>query len=262
MKNTRKLIPAIAMLLISAVMMSTASFAWFSTNSVATASGMSVTVASATNILISDKADTGFASSKTFNDAKATQLAPASAVAKNDPAFFYMDTSGTGMTADSSVYGDGATFKAGTENTHYITFTSYLKVVGEDAGGRTITPTITFTNANATTTPVYSALRVLFVVDGTPYLYAPVGTPDAQAKPIEGIEDAGAPKIATSANTLLTNGTSPIVSSVVKEQVYEVDVYVWLEGQDAACTAANAINLSELPIVIDFTLGAAPVVGP
>ena len=40
MKNTRKLIPAVVMLLVSAVLMSTASFAWFSMNKQVTATGM------------------------------------------------------------------------------------------------------------------------------------------------------------------------------------------------------------------------------
>ena len=43
MKMTRKLIPALAMLLISAVLMSTASYAWFSMNTKVTATGMSIT---------------------------------------------------------------------------------------------------------------------------------------------------------------------------------------------------------------------------
>ena len=43
MKNTRKLIPAVVMLLVSAVLMSTASFAWFSMNKEVTATGMTVT---------------------------------------------------------------------------------------------------------------------------------------------------------------------------------------------------------------------------
>ena len=42
MKNTRKLIPALAMLLLSAVLMSTASFAWFSMNATVTATGMQI----------------------------------------------------------------------------------------------------------------------------------------------------------------------------------------------------------------------------
>jgi hypothetical protein len=52
MKNMRKLIPAIAMLLVSAVMMSTASFAWFSVANVATATGMQVKATSSGGIAI------------------------------------------------------------------------------------------------------------------------------------------------------------------------------------------------------------------
>ena len=51
MKATRKLIPAIAMLLISAVMMSTATFAWFSTNTSVTAGGMAIQAKSETIFL-------------------------------------------------------------------------------------------------------------------------------------------------------------------------------------------------------------------
>ena len=43
MKLTRKLIPAMIMLLVSAVLMSTASFAWFAMNTEVTATGMEVT---------------------------------------------------------------------------------------------------------------------------------------------------------------------------------------------------------------------------
>ena len=42
MKLSRKLVPAIAMLLVSAVMLSTASFAWFSMNTTVSATGVQV----------------------------------------------------------------------------------------------------------------------------------------------------------------------------------------------------------------------------
>lgn len=55
MKKTRKLIPAIAMLLVSLIVMSSASFAWFSMNKQVTATGMQVTAKSnATYLLIGD----------------------------------------------------------------------------------------------------------------------------------------------------------------------------------------------------------------
>ncbi|MBE6643776.1 MAG: hypothetical protein E7612_00190 [Ruminococcaceae bacterium] len=46
MKSTSKILPAIAMLVVSAVMLTTASFAWFAMNNSATAKGMSVNVKS------------------------------------------------------------------------------------------------------------------------------------------------------------------------------------------------------------------------
>lgn len=52
-KNARKLIPAVAMLLVSATMLSTASFAWFSMNSQVEATGMQVQVNAPGSIVIS-----------------------------------------------------------------------------------------------------------------------------------------------------------------------------------------------------------------
>ncbi len=68
MKKMRKLIPALAMLLISAVMMSTASFAWFSINRNVTASGMAVTASADGSLVIvgpNDAVDNEFALSAT-----------------------------------------------------------------------------------------------------------------------------------------------------------------------------------------------------
>ena len=53
MKKMRRLIPAVAMLMVAAVMLSTASFAWFTMNDVVTASGMQVQAKAAGNLLIS-----------------------------------------------------------------------------------------------------------------------------------------------------------------------------------------------------------------
>ena len=52
MKKMRKLIPAVALLLVSAVMLSTATFAWFTMNDNATAMGMQVQAKASGNLLI------------------------------------------------------------------------------------------------------------------------------------------------------------------------------------------------------------------
>ncbi len=57
MKNAKKLVPALAMLLVSALMLTTASFAWFVMNADVEATGMNVTIASDSRYLLisSDK---------------------------------------------------------------------------------------------------------------------------------------------------------------------------------------------------------------
>ena len=57
MKSTRKIIPALAMLLISAVLMSTASFAWFSMNENVYATGMQVTAQPSSDIFLEISSD-------------------------------------------------------------------------------------------------------------------------------------------------------------------------------------------------------------
>jgi len=59
MKKFKKLIPALAMLLVSAVLMSTASYAWFSMNNKVNVTGMEVTTRVSNNLLIApvDKTD-------------------------------------------------------------------------------------------------------------------------------------------------------------------------------------------------------------
>ena len=52
MKKFKKLIPALALLLVSAVLMSTASYAWFSMNNKVTVTGMEVKTQVSSNLLI------------------------------------------------------------------------------------------------------------------------------------------------------------------------------------------------------------------
>ena len=78
MKKTLKLIPAIAMLLISAVLVSTSTYAWFSMNKTVTASGMKVKAVAEGSIIITSTAalpaDGTKATDYNFNDASATAL--------------------------------------------------------------------------------------------------------------------------------------------------------------------------------------------
>lgn len=78
MKLTKKIIPALAMLLISAVLMSTASFAWFSMNDTVTATGMTVTAVQQEEIFLEIKGNAGFGISATNAFSNTTELLPVS----------------------------------------------------------------------------------------------------------------------------------------------------------------------------------------
>lgn len=74
MKNARKLIPALAMLLVSAILMTTASYAWFSMNTTVTATGMTVNAKADGVYLIINEGGT-FNSAGTAKDVTSTHAA-------------------------------------------------------------------------------------------------------------------------------------------------------------------------------------------
>lgn len=79
MKKFAKLIPALALLLVSFVTLSTASYAWFSMNTTVTASNMEVTAVTPVNLLIANSASGDFANSATADENFGTKkLYPAS----------------------------------------------------------------------------------------------------------------------------------------------------------------------------------------
>lgn len=85
MKSTRKLIPALVMLLVSAVMLSTASFAWFASNPDVEATNMKVNVNSDVKFLeIATAVNGSYDDSVDIGDADATVLELVHPVIEND----------------------------------------------------------------------------------------------------------------------------------------------------------------------------------
>lgn len=140
MKKTRKLIPALVMLVISAVLMSTASFAWFSMNRSVTASGMSVTAKTPASLEISN-APTGSSWGYSANGTVTTTgidpltLAPAEVTEKG---WYYPSTTNTILEDGSAKYplnneniATGYWIKSGTINapaaTHALVNNFYLR---------------------------------------------------------------------------------------------------------------------------------------
>ena len=136
MKLSRKLIPAMIMLLVSAVLMSTASFAWFSTNTTAKTEGMSVRVAAATNLLIKDNDPAAvepyndYSASVVFGDAaKKTGMDPASAAVVASPEFWVV-SDGKDIKPESHLAGANTKFTKDETGDNYLKTSVTLKATG------------------------------------------------------------------------------------------------------------------------------------
>lgn len=155
MKKMRRLIPAIAMLLVSAVMLSTASFAWFTMNEAVTATGMNIQAQASGSLVI--KADAPLTESDTkinidfLNDADSTayqDLYSLTPVHYNDgdvaTDVSRWEKPATGSVVDMYGVASGdlapVTVTAGTD---YVDYVVYLATGGEAMEGKTLNATIT-----------------------------------------------------------------------------------------------------------------------
>ena len=94
MKVSRKLVPAVALLLVSLFMITTTTLAWFSMNTVVTATGMQVTATAGDNIMVYKTPSQVQGADKEFHNAvvlphREVKLAPASSADGKD--FYYVD---------------------------------------------------------------------------------------------------------------------------------------------------------------------------
>ena len=164
MKKMRRLIPAIAMLLVSAVMLSTASFAWFSMSSEAKAEGMTVKATADSSLLIVDvrPTETGvyIPTAPSAGDFKAangllpltpgqndsiTTLSPA--IIDENGALTTLDTASIAKVDPSTgAAPDDAVFVAAGEGTNFYDYDVAIGAVGEGVTG-TLTATISATTA-------------------------------------------------------------------------------------------------------------------
>lgn len=121
MKLSRRLIPAIAMLMVSAVLMSTASFAWFAMNTTVTATGMTVSATASEDIFLEIKAvgeTEGTYSTSATGNLNNNQLLPAAHEAfsgvsdittANKWYYKYSNAAGSDQTSDDVVISEAKT---------------------------------------------------------------------------------------------------------------------------------------------------------
>ena len=275
----KKLIPALALLLVSAVMLATSSFAWFSMNTQVTVSGMSVTAKVGSNLAISTDTLASTAK-KTDSDFKNTLvqnvtgiLEPVSTVDGNT--FYYNSTKnadgvgnavaetylrytedGLAAATNSSTYNNAFSENYGVAKNDtavgYVEYVFQIKATNSKNVAQEVRlSTLDLTYGGAADTS--KAWRVaLFVEDITSA--NPIGgvgslvtilTPSGAANHTTG--QAVNSTTTTAAVTYCSNNTTakfgPIAAGATAQ--YKVVLRLWLEGEDTTCTNATFASLTD-----------------
>ena len=259
-KANRKLIPAVAMLLVSAIMLSTASVAWFSMNTKASATNMSVTAQTSTNLLITKTRSDATDYAATVDMALAVDtLVPCSTIGGDtaSPAFFKVKNAGNTMTQGDYSSKSDTTFETATEETDYAKTTVWLKSVGTDVTNLIATINVTG-GGSAKLDP---SLRMMLVANNKTYIYLPVGggqygslDDNKAVKAIGG--GTNAEKELDVIKTKATSADTVILTEMTKDTPVQVDIYIWYEGEDPKCNAVNAQDLAATVMSIDFSVTA------
>ena len=168
MKKMRRLVPAMAMLLVSAIMLSTASYAWFTMGTQATATGMTVKAEAASSLMIVSEADSTNIIEK-FQ--KATNNVALTAVNRVLKPATKSDSSATKLAtiedpssvvhATGAYTGDMVEVTANANSEYYIDYTVYIFAAGAAVTDKKLQVTVT---PDAFTEVIHNAVTVDFWV--------------------------------------------------------------------------------------------------
>lgn len=177
------------------------------------------------------------------------QLQAAAAGANGKKEVYYVDSGTSGYDADDAKY--------------YLKYTYYLKTstegtttLGLDNGDQNLNISVVNVTGSNTSAELNKSLRVGIVIGGKFYIFAPVsgatGTyyvnaSTAATKAIDSSESTH--------NAPMTVATGLGSLPGVKENGTPVYVYMWYEGEDAACKSENVTaTLDELTVNLEFKL--------
>lgn len=231
MKLTRKLIPAMIMLLVSAVLMSTASFAWFAMRDEVTATGMNVT-ATADAIFLEIKGTEDDAFSATGTNALNESLKPVAHKTEgftvgslSTPGDWYVQYSDDPGDPDSNLTAQQSL----TNLTGYVASTTYSVQLNEDYldDGYDL-------YVSSMTIPANSGIKV--IVAGA-----------------NGFQEFSAPE--TEGAVVNTFDASKILSNTVSTSAQTITVYIYIDGNDENVFSNN---VAELTGAVTFKLKAFP----
>lgn len=239
MKMTRKLIPALVMLLVSAMMLSTASYAWFASNNTVRANNLQVKVNSnAKFLVISDAADGTYGPSVTManeNAANKKEVDLVHAKIANDKktVTWYVGDSTSATDPNAGALGDKNIIDDITDN--YALMTTYYVKMSDVSTGALSDLKISGVTADGNSN-LEDALRVLAVVrvNETDTVLA------AQ------IWDVGT-------GALTADSATVLLDTVALNTVYAVELYLYYDGEDEEAYTDNTQSIDFLNVSVAFS---------
>ena len=261
----KKIIPSICMLLVTAVLMGTSTYAWFSMNREVKATGMQVSAVTSSNLVISKTNEGAVTTVNDFNISYTTKTALTPASSANGKAFFSAQGEAKGpdkSELEENKYNSVTAATVSGKN-YYVTETFYIGINGVEDLKNKIDVTVNMTSKDAagedktgTNAEIYKALRFAVYYDEN---NAIIFSGDAGATSGQAVSSVEA---TTGAGT----NSIPSLTALTAKQWYKITVVIWLEGEDAACTAnntngANTQGFAGVSVDFTFTVGASTVGG-
>ena len=262
MKATRKLIPAIALLLVSAVLLSTASYAWFTTNKTVTGT-MSVGVTAPQNLQISyaNHNSGAWTNAVMFNDA-AVKLTPVSSadgksfvlvkglVLDEDGVLGTDDLEKIGVDVNAGGYAGSIDTldedNDGAGEYYWLEYEFQLRATTAIDG----TEWVLGLDVAVSASEAYLDAMRIFIYEGDNLVYSSNGNLDAADADDKPIISTGSGFELGTPVTLEDNAADVELAAATPKTF---TVIVFIEGNDTACVSANVDTNPDVDITITFT---------
>ncbi|WP_028509179.1 hypothetical protein [Ruminococcus sp. NK3A76] len=256
-----KLLSAAGMLAISAAMLATSTYAWFSMNKEVSVTNMQLKAKSEDGILIAAytqsnstwTAPTASAFSNTANASAAD--VNGSTVAELLPTFTSAGT--TWYHAASKVSNNGQDYTdAGytvvtndTTNSYYLTNKFQIKSTGDEKAVYVKSITVT----RGTEENYDPSMRVMIKSGDATLFFAPIGEHTGSETILAATADDDALEANESITFVSVNTTGAKILNDVTTTAEDVQVYIYFDGEDAACKTDNVGDFANKSVSIEFT---------
>lgn len=265
MKATKKIVGAASALVVAVALSAGSTFAWFSSSGSVKAEGMEITAQASGNLVICTEYSGTYTNAVNLAAEAGHEHAavvPVSTVgnatitgepenATSNPNFYKIGQAGAGMTPQDSDYADSKFVVATADD--YIKYTVYVMSIGEGISGIYADIDVVSQQSN---TELDKSLRVMLVTTEMSNIYAPVAGGQTTYEGIESVSDGTPTTGEVTCATEGADGTS-VIENLTADTKYQIDIYIWYEGQDESCKATNAVNVSETTLSLTLTKKSA-----